>query len=95
MVILSIILMLLSVVGLGIEVFKANENFSVLNSLFCMFGFFVGLAIHPSNNKKVNKIEYQIELINQDSVKIKSLSTGRTYYESPENIYKALDKDNL
>lgn len=40
-------------------------------------------------------VEYELEILNQDSVRIHSLSTGKTYFEKVEDIYKVLEKDNL
>lgn len=39
--------------------------------------------------------EYELEIINQDSVRIRSLSTGRVYTERYDQIQNALIKDNL
>lgn len=39
--------------------------------------------------------EYELEIINQDSVRIRSLSTGRVYTERYDQVQNALIKDNL
>lgn len=39
--------------------------------------------------------EYELEIINQDSVRIRSLSTGRIYDEPYDHVQDALIKDNL
>lgn len=61
--------------------------------------FFVNVWISIILNKTIDKpdfkTEYKLELINQDSVKIKSNRTNKIYYEKPEYIHKVLDKDNL
>lgn len=54
----------------------------------------LGLVINIDQTKQIKK-EYILELINQDSVKIKSKSTNKIYYSKPEEIYKILEKDNL
>lgn len=39
--------------------------------------------------------EYEIELINQDSVKIHSIDGDRTYYTTPDSIEYYIEIDNL
>lgn len=39
--------------------------------------------------------EYELEIIDQDSVRIRSLSTGRIYTERYDQVQNALLKDNL
>lgn len=41
------------------------------------------------------KVEYELELVNQDTVRVKSLSTGKTYRVRFEEIQEVLLQDNL
>lgn len=41
------------------------------------------------------KVEYELELVNQNTVRVKSLSTGKTYRVRFEDIQEALLQDNL
>jgi hypothetical protein len=49
-------------------------------------------------DKKTEKVftsEYEVELINQDSIVIRSIDNGKIYYCKPEDIDSILIKDNL
>ena len=40
-------------------------------------------------------VEYRLEIINQDSVKIQSVETGRMYATHIDSIQAVLEQDNL
>ncbi len=51
--------------------------------------------VNPTKKEHVFKAEYELEIINQDSVRIRSLSTGKVYTERFDKVHNALLKDNL
>lgn len=59
--------------------------------IMCVFGCtMILLGIHLDRGQ-----EYEIKLINENKVEIKSFITGKTYYCAPEKITETIDKDNL
>lgn len=55
---------------------------------FGLIAFIIGVHLDRGQ-------EYEIKLINQKKVEIKSFITGRKYYVAPEKITETIDKDNL
>lgn len=84
-------------------VISDNRRYEVLGG----FGFKVGVitalilaylllgkGVEPPAKKQF-KPEYELEILNQDSVAVKSLSTGRIYKVHFDKVHEALLKDNL
>lgn len=61
--------------------------------LLCVGTFLIGMGIGAEILK--GDTEYQITLIDQNTVKIQAMDSGRTYYCAPEEITETIDKDNL
>lgn len=46
-------------------------------------------------DKDSSSVEYELEIINQDSALIRSVETDGVYYAHPDSIVDVLEKDNL
>jgi hypothetical protein len=51
--------------------------------------------LYRGGNPRGLKVEYTLEIINQDSVKIRSIGSNRTYTVHIDSIQGVLEKDNL
>ncbi len=51
--------------------------------------------VQREDNPRGLKVEYTLEIINQDSVKIRSIGSNRTYTVHIDSIQGVLEKDNL
>jgi hypothetical protein len=52
-------------------------------------------VIYKRDNPRGLKVEYTLEIINQDSVKIRSIGSNRTYTVHIDSIQGVLEQDNL
>jgi uncharacterized membrane protein (UPF0182 family) len=53
------------------------------------------LGGYPLIERYLNAPEYTLDLINQDTVLIRNVETGRQYIVRPEQIVETLENDNL
>lgn len=85
---------LISVIGIASWLVVNVNNYDKVLNRFWIFGvsIIVGFifGVHLDRGQ-----EYQIKLLNQNTVEIKSMSTGKIYYCEPEKITETIDKDNL
>jgi len=51
--------------------------------------------LYRGGNPRGLKVEYTLEIINQDSVKIRSIGSNRTYTVHIDSIQGVLEQDNL
>lgn len=71
---------------------ELTRGFSVIFGVVLIIAAsFVGSSV----NSQSFKPEYELEILNQDSVAVKSLSTGRIYKVHFDKVHEALLKDNL
>lgn len=69
-----------------------------MSDLFKYTLLFVGLALASIGAMVIvaePRAEYEIDLINQDSVRIYSVENNKVYYTSPDSIVYILEIDNL
>ena len=62
------------------------------------FVMLIGLYLHKQSTPRVvdqMDVEYHLEIINQDSVKVRNADTGRTYVTHIDSIQAVLEQDNL
>jgi len=52
-------------------------------------------VVYRGGNPRGLKVEYTLEIINQDSVKIRSIGSNRTYTVHIDSIQGVLEQDNL
>lgn len=58
----------------------------------------IGLYLDKQSTPRVvdyMDVEYHLEIINQDSVKVRNADTGRTYVTHMDSIQAVLEQDNL
>jgi hypothetical protein len=78
------------------EFLKGVAAVTITTILTCVLGvLFIGAiqAIETRNDRE--DIEYEIELLNQTTVKIHSNINDTTYYCHPDSITSIIDKDNM
>lgn len=63
--------------------------------ILVFMGFVFAVAALYSVSHDRGDVEYEIELINQDSVRIYSVDGDRTYYTTPDSIQYYIEIDNL
>lgn len=71
-----------------------DGTFNLMIAGFAFLGILISSTIVDFDDRKI-KLEYKLELINQTTVKIESLSTNKIYKCKPEEIDSILDLDNL
>jgi hypothetical protein len=52
-------------------------------------------VLYKRDNPQGLKVEYTLEIINQDSVKIQSIGSNRTYTVHIDSIQGVLEQDNI
>ena len=55
----------------------------------------VVIAILTLGVEKVEKYEYKLELINQETVKLRNIKDGSVYITTPDSLVYYLELDNL
>lgn len=62
------------------------------------FVMLIGLYLDKQSTPRVvdyMDVEYHLEIINQDSVKVRNADTGRVYVTHMDSIQAVLEQDNL
>jgi len=98
MVTLGIIILVICTGTIIYQMLSAFEGFFditiwLLACIGCLIATVIIGVFSPAKN--IIKPEYELQLINQNTVKIKSLRTDKVYKCKPEKIDSILDLDNL
>lgn len=70
------------------------KAFWIVHSIALIIGILLGIYVSNMERVKI-KTEYQLEILNQDSIKVYSNSTERIYIVPFDEVETVLLKDNL
>lgn len=55
----------------------------------------IGLGLSLYQSKKKKNWKYQLEIVDQNTVKLQEIGGKKIYTTSPDSIWSVLEKDNL